>query len=191
MNWEDLKFYKPLEKGELSNAKKSIEFKIAEKLSPFGFSKFDRKLIRKSNDLIHIIHLDSRRSWSGTSSRLKTEFAIVSIFDTDILVENFEPISNSYIQDLEPNLKNYYQITKEFDLFAEFISRKIIEIILPHFEKYLSSKDVLNKGIQLGETKNLKKLCELTNQTEINGELISNELKLKKETVFKKLKITE
>ena len=129
--------YKPLEKEELSNAKKSIETIVAEKLLPYGFKKNGRKLIRKSNDLIHIIHLDSRGSWQGSSNSLKTEFAIVSIFDTDILVDNFEPISSSYIQNLEPKLKNYYQITQEFNLFAEYLSKKIIEILLPYCRFFL------------------------------------------------------
>lgn len=189
MNWEDLKFYKPLEKDELSNAKKSIETIVAEKLMPFGFRKFGRKLIRKSNDLIHIIHLDSRGSWHGSSNTLKTEFAIVSIFDTDILVENFEPISSSYIQDLEPKLKNHYQITKEFNLFAEYLSRKIIEIILPHFDEYLNSSDIIKKGIKIGETKNLKLFCELTKES--NGKVVDEQLKTKKDAVLKKLKILE
>ncbi|SFJ76689.1 hypothetical protein [Myroides guanonis] len=189
MNWEDLKSYKPLEKGELSNAKISIENIVTEKLEPFGFRKFGRKLIRKSNDIVHIIHLDSRGSWQGSSSSLKTEFAIVSIFDTDILIENFEPISSSYIQHLEPKLKNYYQITKEFNLFAEYLSRKIIEIILPHLDKYLSSKDVLKEGIKLGGTKNLEQFCRLINES--NEKISAEQLKAKKDAVLKKLKISE
>ena len=189
MNWEDLKFYKPLEKEELSNAKKYIETTVAEYLMPYGFKKFGRKLIRKSNDLIHIIHLDSRGSWNGTSNTIKTEFAIVSIFDTDILVENFEPISGSYIQNLEPKLKNYYQITKEFNLFAEYLSKKIIEIVLPHFDKYLSSSDVVIKDIKIGESKNLKQFCELTKES--NGKVNTDQLMAKKDAVLKKLKIIE
>jgi hypothetical protein len=189
MNWEDLRFYKPIEKEELSNAKKSIENIVAEKLAPFGFRKFGRKLIRKSNDLIHIINLDSRGSWLGSSNTMKTEFAIVSIFDTDILIENFDPISGSYIQHLEPKLKNYYQITKEFNVFAEYLSRKIIEIVLPHFDKYLSSNDVLIKDIKFGESKNLKQFCELTRES--NEKLSKDQLKSKKDVVLKKLKITE
>lgn len=185
MNWEDLKFYKTIEKAELNDAKKSIENIIANNLAPFGFKKFGRKLVRKSNDLIHIIHLDSRGSWTGSSNSLKTELAIVSIYDTDIFLKNFEPISGSYIEHLKPQLKNFYQITKEFNLFAEYLSKKIIEIILPHFDKYLSSRDVIDKGIQIGKTKNLNKLCLLSNQE------IDEDLKLKKEAVFKRLKILE
>nr|WP_294789193.1 DUF4304 domain-containing protein [uncultured Flavobacterium sp.] len=190
MNWEDLKFYKPLEKAELANAKKSIEIIVIENLAPFGFSKSGRKLVRKSNDIIHLIHLDSRGSWQGSSNYLKTEFAIVSIFDTDIFVKNYEPISGSYITSLEPKLKNTYQITQEFNLFADYISRKIIEIILPYFDKYMSSKDVLNKGVQFGETKNLKLLCELANSSTQNQEINLN-LEMKKNAVLKKLKIKE
>ncbi len=189
MNWEDLKFYKPLQKEELNDAKKSIENIIAERLTPFGFRKFGKKLIRKSDDLVHIIHLDSRGSWQGASNSLKTEIAIVSIYDTDILLENFEPISGCYIQNLEPKLRNYYQITKEFNDFAEFLSKKIIEIVLPHFDKYLNSKDVLNKGIQIGASKNLKLFCELTKNS--NEKVVDETLKTKKDAVLKKLKITE
>tara|TARA_R100000541_G_scaffold42384_1_gene49678 strand:+ start:154 stop:732 length:579 start_codon:yes stop_codon:yes gene_type:complete len=192
MNWEELKFYKPLEKTELTEAKKSLEAIVTEKLTPYGFKKSGRKLIRKSNDLIHLIHLDSRGSWQGTSNRLKIEFAIVSIFDTDILVENFEPISSSYIQDLDPNLKNYYQITKEFTLFGQYISRKIIEIILPYFDQYLHSSDVLKKGIEFGETKNLKHFCALSiSIKDSDNELIGNQLKIKKDAVFSKLKLKD
>ena len=185
MIWEDLKFYKPIEKAELSEAKKSIENIIAERLASHGFKKLGKKLIRKSNDLIHIIHLDTRGSWMGSSKSLKIEIAIVSIFDTDILVDNFEPISGSYIQDLEPKLKNYYQITKEYNLFAEFLSRKIIDIVLPYFDKYSNSKDVLKNGINIGETKNLKLFCDLTNQSN------EEQLQLKKEAVFKRLKLKD
>jgi len=190
MNWEDLKIYKLIEKAELNNAKKSIENIIAGKLAPFGFKKLGRKLIRKSNDLIHIIYLDSRGSWSGSSSSINTEFAIASVYDTDIFIKNFEPISGSYIQDLKPGLRNFYQITQEFDLFADYLSRKIIEVMLPYFDQYPSSRQVLEKNVQLGETKNLKEFCVLSNAKDLNEE-IENDLKTRKSAVLKKLKIIE
>lgn len=90
---------------------------------------------------------------------------------------------------MEPKLKNYYQITKELNLFAEYLSRKIIEIILPYFDKYLSSKDVLKEGIKLGGTKNLEQFCRLTNES--NEKVSVEQLKAKKDAVLKKLKISE
>ncbi|WP_290845345.1 hypothetical protein [Flavobacterium sp.] len=188
MNWEDLKYYKPIEKAELAKAKKTIENVIAANLAPFGFQKFGRKLIRKSNDVIHLIHLDSRGSWSGSSNSMKTEFAVISIYDTDILVKNYEPISGSRIEDLAPKLKNYYQITQEFELFADYLSKKIIEIIVPYFDKYRSSEDVLAKGITFGATKNLMQLCLASDAKNPDD---NADLKVRKDAVFGKFKFRE
>ncbi len=184
MKWEDLKVYKPIEKTELTNAKKLIDSVVSNKLEKYGFRKIGKKLIRKSDDLIHLIFLDSRGSWIGASNSLKIQVAVVSIYDVDVLVNNFEPISNTFIEDLKPDLKNYYQITQEYELFAEFISNKIEEIILPFFDKYNSSTDVLQKGIKLGITKNLLELCEKSKNI-----IFTEELELRKQDVTRKLKI--
>lgn len=184
MKWEDLKVYRPIEKTELTYAKKIIESIISNRLEPYGFRKVGKKLIRKSNDLIHLIFLDSRGSWSGASNSLKIQVAIVSIYDVDILVNNYEPISNTFIENLKPDLKNYYQITQEYELFAQFISTKIEEIILPYFDKYTSSSDIIKKGIKHGSTKNLVELCEKSKNIEY-----IEDLKCRKEVVIKKLKI--
>jgi hypothetical protein len=184
MKWEDLKVYRPIEKTELTNAKKIIESIISNRLELYGFRKIGKKLIRKSNDLIHLIFLDSRGSWSGASNSLKIQVAIVSIYDLDILVNNYEPISNTFIENLKPDLKNYYQITQEYELFAQYISTKIEEIILPYFDKYTSSNDIIKKGIKHGSTKNLVELCEKSKNIEF-----IEDLKFRKEVVIKKLKI--
>ncbi len=184
MKWEDLKVSRSIEKIELTNAKKIIESIISNRLEPYGFRKIGKKLIRKSNDLIHLIFLDSRGSWSGVSNSLKIQVAIVSIYDVDILVNNYEPISNTFIENLKPDLKNYYQITQEYELFAQFISTKIEEIILPYFDKYTSSSDIIKNGIKHGSTKNLVELCEKSKNIEF-----IEDLKFRKEVVIKKLKI--
>ena len=119
MKWEDLKVYKPIEKSELTNAKKVIESVISNRLEQYGFRKIGKKLIRKSNDLIHVIFLDSRGCWSGGSTSLKIQVAVVSIYDVDLLVNNYEPISNTFIQNLNPNLKNDYKMTGDSELFAK------------------------------------------------------------------------
>ena len=184
MKWEILKVYKPIEKDELPLAKKTIEAKVYEKLKPLGFKKIGKKFYRVSNDLIHFIFLDSRGSWSGSSNNVKTLVAVISIYDTDILINNYEPISNSYLQDLDNNLKNYYQITQEYELFSEFLSSKIVELLIPYFNKYESSFDVIKKGITIGKTTNLIELCNKA----VNQEN-QNELEELKYNVLKKLKL--
>lgn len=62
MRWEDLKVYKQLTKEELKPAFKDFTKNVADNLKPFGFFLHGRKLIPVSNDLLHVIHLDTRGS---------------------------------------------------------------------------------------------------------------------------------
>lgn len=149
MKWEDLKVYRVLNKEDLKLAKKEIENLVAERLLPFGFKKYGRKLIRRSDDLFHIIHLDSRGSWMGASTSLQTEIQIVSIYDVDVMVKGYETGPKTYIQDIIPKIKNYYQITQEYELFAEFISENLIQYVIPYFNQFSNSKDVLRKTSKL------------------------------------------
>lgn len=165
MKWEDLTVYKTLQKEDLNVAKKEIECIILNNLQPYGFSKYQRKLIRKSEDLLHIIHLDTRGSWMGASRSLKTEISLVSIYDTEIFIDGCELTARKRIQDLIPSIKNYHQITLEYKLFADFISRQLIEFIIPYFDKYKNSKDILSNSRKF-------KIDETTEMTERNRNLI-------------------
>lgn len=143
MTWEALKVYKPIAKDELATAKKQIAKIISENLKPFGFNLYGRKLIRLSDDLFHVIHLDTRGSWAGNSTQLKTEIAVVSIYDTGVFIENRELTGSIHLEDLIPGIRNHYQITQEYILFADYISRNIIQNVIPHLDKIKNSKDVL------------------------------------------------
>ncbi len=178
MKWEDLTVYKTLSKEEFNLAKNEIENTISRNLIPYGFKKHGRKLIRKSEDLLHIIHLDTRGSWMGASKSLKTEISLVSIYDTEVILGGYELTARKFIQELIPKIKNYYQITQEYTLFADFISRKLIEYAIPYFDKYKSSKDILansNKfkidhtSEMVERNQNLILYCELANHKSKNS----------------------
>lgn len=81
MRWEDLKVYRPLTKEELKPAFKDFTKIIADNLKPYGFYQYGRKLIAFSDDLLHIIHLDTRGSWAGVSEFFKTEVSVVAVSD--------------------------------------------------------------------------------------------------------------
>ena len=148
MNWEDLKVYRPLKKEELKTAYKDFTKIIADNLLVFGYELKGRKLVKQSNDLFHIIHLDTRGSWMGTSDSFKTEISICSIYDTDTFILNYELTASKKIEDLVPKIRNYYRISQEYPILADFLTRKIRESILPYFSQYESSKDILNKTIK-------------------------------------------
>lgn len=184
MKWEDLTVYKILSKEELSIAKKEIENIIFKNLQPYGFKKSGRKLIRKSEDLFHIIHLDTRGSWMGASKSLNTEISLVSVYDTEVFLDNYELTGRKYIQDLIPKIKNYYQITQEYQLFADFISRKLIKYAIPYFDRFKNSKDILSNSRIfktdytseiLERNQNLILYCELTNHINKNSSQILND----------------
>lgn len=143
MTWETLKVYKPLSKDKLVVAKKEINKIVEENLKPYGFKLYGRKLLKLSEDLFYIIHLDTRGSWMGFSNSLKTDISIVSVFDTNIFIEGHEYLPKQYIQDLIPDIKNYYQITSEYILFANYLSRKLEDYIIPYFNKYKNSEDII------------------------------------------------
>ena len=188
MKSEDLKVYKPLNKEELKVAKKEILKHISENMLQFGFKLYGQKLIRKSNDLFHIIYLDMRGSWMGASSSLKTEIAIVSIYDTDIFIKNYELTSKQYIEDIIPGIRNYYQITKEYELFADYIFRNLMSNVIPYFEKFKSSKDIIlkksifktEKSIEiLKRNPNLILYAEMSNQVnKLSQQIINDKIKL-------------
>lgn len=159
MKWEDLKFYKTINKDELKFAKKEIEKIVFSNLSDFGFKKYGRELIRISNDVFHVIHLDTRGSWMGASTSLKTKIGIVSIYDTDFFIEKHELTGCKKLEQIIPTIKNYYQITQEYILFADFISRKLIENIIPYFKQFENSKDVLSEPDRF-KVDNLTELIE-------------------------------
>ena len=186
MNWEDLKVYRPLKKEELKTAYKDFTKIVAENLLEDGFELKGRKLFKQSNDLFHIVHLDTRGSWTGISDSFKTEISICSVYDTETFILNYELTASRKIEDLVPNIRNYYRITKEYPLLADFLTRKIREKVLPYFSQYKTSKDILNnrKKIKLDNVSeiterksNLILYCEITNKIDkVSSEILSTRL---------------
>ncbi|MCW3070784.1 MAG: hypothetical protein JWO44_674 [Bacteroidetes bacterium] len=190
MKWEDLQVYKPLKKEELKSVHKDFIKIIAENLSQYGFQPVGRKLIKQSHDLFHIIHIDTRGRWS-VSDNFKTEISIASIYDTDTFIKNQELTGTKKLEDLIPQIRNHYRITQEYQLLADFLTRKLVEDVLPYFGKYQSSGDILlkrqnfkmDKLTELTErNENLILFCALSNHNESN----SSEILDKRITEIKK-----
>jgi len=191
-----LKVYRPLKKEELKTAYKDFTKIIADNLLVDGYELKGRKLIKQSNDLFHIIHLDTRGSWMGISDSFKTEISICSVYDTDTFILNYELTASKKIEDLVPKIRNYYRITQEYLLLADFLTRKIRESILPYFSQYKSSKDILNNlsKFKLDNTteiternSNLIIYCELANKTDLK----SAEILIDRLTKYRKINVDD
>ncbi|MBB6110971.1 hypothetical protein SAMN05421821_10913 [Mucilaginibacter lappiensis] len=143
IQWEDLTIYKPLKKEDLKHSYKRFTDIIFHNLSHFGFKRYGRMLIKQSNELLHVIHLDTRGSWTGMSDRFNVEIAITTIYDEDSFIHNRGLTGAKKIEQIIPGLRNFYRITQEYELLADFLTRKIIEFVLPYFDKYNSAAQIL------------------------------------------------
>jgi hypothetical protein len=175
MRWEELKVYRPLTKEELKPAFKDFTKLIADNLRPFGFALHGRKLIGISSDLLQIIHLDTRGSWAGVSEYFSTEIALIAVSDKSPFIRGFELTGTKKIEDIVKGIADNYRITQEYPLLAEFLTRKIIENVLPYFDRYDNSKKVLSdrKSFKCGDmvqrNDNLILFCELQNKIDIEA----------------------
>lgn len=198
MKWEDLKVYKPLTKEELKPAFKDFTSIVASNLKPFGFSLNGRKLIARSNDLLHIIHLDTRGSWSGINETYNTEIGIIAVSDKASIVRGFELTGCKKIEDIITGIRDHYRITREYPLLAEFITRKIVENILPYFDKYdrsekiLSNRDAFKLGRSIERNECLILFCELQNRVNIAaGKILDNMIAFNRSLISDKSNIKE
>jgi hypothetical protein len=175
MRWEELKVYRPLTKEELKPAFKDFTRIIADNLKSFGYSLHGRKLIALSNDLLQIIHLDTRGSWAGVSEYFKTEISLVAVSDKSPFIRGFELTGSKKIEDIVLGIRDNYRITQEYALLADFLTRKIIERVIPYFDMFDSSKKVLNdrKSFRLDDkvqrNDNLILFSELQNRTNVDA----------------------
>lgn len=178
MKWEDLKVYRPLTKEELKPAYKDFTQIVAANLQSFGFHLVGRKLVMLSNDLFHIIHLDTRGSWMGLSEYFKTEISLVAVCDKSPFIRKWELVGAKKIEELAVGIRDNYRITKEYPLLANFLTEKIIEHVLPYFDRYdtslkvLADRDAFEYGLHMSENANLVLFSELQNGINVKAEEI-------------------
>jgi hypothetical protein len=183
MKWEELKVYEPLTKEELKPAFKAFTAIVADNLKPFGFTQHGRKIIALSKDLLHIIHIDTRGSWFGVNEYFKTEISLCAVSDKLPVIRKIEPTGGKGIEEIAVGIRDSYRMTKEYELLADFLSRKIVETVMPYFAKYDDSLKILNDLSPFvtgaGRTGNdsLVLHCELQNrQNRMAGKIVDQTL---------------
>lgn len=183
MKWEELKVYRPLTKEELKPAFKTFTAIIADQLKPFGFVQHGRKMILLSNDLLHVIHIDTRGSWSGVSDHFETIVSLCAVSDKSPVIRGFELTGGRKLEEIAVGIRDSYRVTKEYELLADFLSRKIVEKVFPYFRKYDHSSKILNDpgsfviGTPQAKNESLVLHCELQNrQNRLAGQIVDQTL---------------
>lgn len=175
MKWEDLKVYRPLSREELKPAYKAFGKMMADNLSAFGFKSFGRKLVRFSNDIVQVIHVDTRGSWMGINEYFETKVSLEPVGDKSAFVRKWEPRAEKDIKEIVGGIRNHYRITREYELLADYLTRQIRQSVLPYFEQNNSSATVLRNlknfkpnGLLFGEN-DLVLFCELQNKVNVHA----------------------
>jgi hypothetical protein len=183
MKWGDLKVYRPLNQEELKPSFKVFTAIIADNLKPFGFVQHGRKMISLSNDLLHVVHIDTRGSWSGVSEYFDTEISLCAVSDKSPVIRGFELTGSRKLEEIAVGIRDSYRVTKEYELLADFLSRKIVEKVIPYFGQYDSSAKVLKDrgsfvtGTARRINDSLVLHCELQNrQNRIAGKIVDQTL---------------
>ena len=146
MIWEDLKVYKPLKKEDLKPAFRDLTKIVGQNLKEYSFKKKDRKMYRLSNDLLEVIDFDYRGSWTGQNEFFNTNIGLIPLCWSD-LTKDYYLIASKEIKEIDTKIKNHYRISEEYDLLADYLTRRIIKNVLPYFDKYNSTaKIVKNSG---------------------------------------------
>ncbi len=146
MIWEDLKVYKPLKKEDLKTAFRDLTKILGQNLKEYGFKKKDRKLYQLSNDILEIIDFDYRGSWTGQNEFFNTNIGLVPLCWPE-LTKDYYLVASKEIKEIDTKIKNHYRISEEYNLLADYMTRRIVKYVLPYFDKYNSTaKIVKNTG---------------------------------------------
>lgn len=142
MTWEDLKVYKPLKKEELKPAFRGLTKIIGQNLKEYGFTKRGRKFYRLTYDLVEVIDFDYRGSWTGQSEYFDINIGLIPLCWPDLNKEYYL-VASREIKEIDKTIKNHYRISAEYELLADYLTKRIKNKVLPYFEKYNSTKKVV------------------------------------------------
>ena len=142
MIWEDLKVYKPLKKEDLKTAFRNLTKILGHNLKEYGFKKKDRKLYRLSYDILEVIDFDYRGSWMGQDEFFTTNIGLIPLCWSD-LTKDYHLVASKEIKEIDTKIKNHYRISQEYDLLADYLTRRIIKTVLPYFDKYNSTAKII------------------------------------------------
>lgn len=187
MIWEDLKSYQPLKKEDLKLGFRTFTKIIGANLKAFGFKKKGRKLYRLSNDLLEVIDFDYRGNWTGQNEYFDTQVGLIPLCWPN-LAKDYYLVASKEIKEIDTTIKDHYRLTTEYELLADYLTKRIIKYVLPYFEKYNSTAKILmhaadfkyktvNGGNDINKSNFLILFAELKQHKLIKAlEIIENEL---------------
>lgn len=144
LKFEQIKVFKSLPKEQWKPAYNELNKIIATNLKEYGFKKKGRKHYRLTNDLLEIIDVDNRGNWTGSSNDLEIRIGLVP-YCWQGLTDEYYLVGSKRLEEIDKTIRKHFKISEEYLLLADYLSERIIENILPFFDKYNSTEKITSQ----------------------------------------------
>lgn len=141
--FEQIKVFNSLPKKEWKLAYNELNKIIGINLKEYGFKKKGRKHYRLTNDLLEVIDIDNRGSWSGAKDDIEVRIGLVPYCWRN-LTDEYYLIGSKKIEEIDNTIRKHFKISEEYIVLANYLSEKLIKKVLPFFDKYNSTKKITN-----------------------------------------------
>jgi len=142
--FEKIKVFKNLPKEQWKPAYNELNKRIGQSLKEYGFKKKGRKHYRLTNDLLEIIDVDNRGSWSGAKDDIEIRIGLVP-YCWEGLTNEYYLVGSKKIEEIDKTIRKHFRISQEYLMLADYLSKRIINNVLPYFEKYNSTEKITNQ----------------------------------------------
>ncbi|WP_417213199.1 hypothetical protein [Bizionia sp.] len=142
--FEKIKVFKSLPKEQWKPAYNELNKIIGANLKEYGFKKKGRKHYRLTNDLLEIIDIDNRGSWTGAKDNMKIRVGLVP-YCWEGLTNEYYLVGSKKIEEIDKSIRKHFRISQEYLILADYLSERIINNILPFFNKYNSTEKIINQ----------------------------------------------
>ncbi|WP_179009655.1 DUF4304 domain-containing protein [Winogradskyella forsetii] len=139
-----IKVFKSLPKEQWKPAYNELNKIIGTNLKEFGFIKKGRKHYRLTNDLLEVIDIDNRGSWTGAKDDIVIRIGLVP-YCWQGLTNEYYLVGSKKIEEIDKSIRKHFRISEEYLILADYLSKKIITNALPFFEKYNSTKKITSQ----------------------------------------------
>lgn len=144
LKFEDIKVFKSLPKDQWKSAFNELNTIIGTNLKEYGFKKKGRKHYRLTNDLLEIIDIYNRGSWTGAKDDIEIRIGLVP-YCWQGLTDKYYLIGSKRIEEIDKSIRKHFRLSQEYLLLADYLSERIIINILPFFDTYNSTKKITSQ----------------------------------------------
>ncbi len=142
--FEKIKVFKSLPKEQWKPAYNELNKIIGLKLKECGFKKKGRKHYRLTNDLLEVIDIDNRGSWTGAKDDIEIRIGLVP-YCWEGLTNEYYLVGSKKIEEIDKSIRKHFRISQEYLILADYLYDRIINNILPFFDKYNSTEKIINQ----------------------------------------------